>query len=398
MRSGASKCAFASITFSADCSASELGAPCVASKKRRASQRRKPLERIGQVSRWPLMSRSAKPVPSGAWNNSADCASSIRMSACVGPRPPVSPLPRRWPRRAPSPGSPHPSTVPAAPRMRRGRLSSARQAAPKRPVQRARRDRSRSSRPALQWIADFLGRINGGGDEVFGFVGVVAVHCAPSSMRGARSISMIVEIHSLRRTGDAHAATFPLPSPCAVTRCRLAGFVAIGEHDHIAHIFRQTETPQSGRRSAAHAGFPVACMAAKQVSMPSRPSAHRRVQRAAPHRHGKARASSSADQLALYRPLTGEQGAVDRQRRTVRARLSPAPPSPARCRPKDVSARHGSGARRRRQIDAARYEIGFTSVPSSNVLYLPDRESRLGCARRRRDLARARKHMPPWAR
>src|SRR5215218_5737433 len=39
-RSGASKCALASMTFSADCSASELGAPPVSSKKRRASQRR----------------------------------------------------------------------------------------------------------------------------------------------------------------------------------------------------------------------------------------------------------------------------------------------------------------------------------------------------------------------
>ncbi len=91
-RSGASKCALASITLSADCSASELGAPCVASKYLRASQRRKPLARIGQVSRWPLMSMSAKPVLSGVWNSSADCVSSIRMSACVGPRPPVSRL------------------------------------------------------------------------------------------------------------------------------------------------------------------------------------------------------------------------------------------------------------------------------------------------------------------
>ncbi len=64
----------------------------VSSKKRRASQRRKPLARIGQVSRWPLMSRSAKPVPSGVWNSSAVCARSIRISACVGPRPPVSPF------------------------------------------------------------------------------------------------------------------------------------------------------------------------------------------------------------------------------------------------------------------------------------------------------------------
>src|SRR4029453_11763713 len=58
----------------------------------------------------------------------------------------------------------------------------------------------------------------------------------------------VVEVHSLRRTGDAHAPTFPLPSPCAVTRSRLAGGVAISEHDHIAHIFRKTETPESGSR------------------------------------------------------------------------------------------------------------------------------------------------------
>jgi hypothetical protein len=92
MRSGASKCALASITLSADCNASELGAPWVSSKKHRTSQRRKPLARIGQVSRWPLMSRSAKPVPSGAWNSSAAFARSIRMSACFGPRPPGTPL------------------------------------------------------------------------------------------------------------------------------------------------------------------------------------------------------------------------------------------------------------------------------------------------------------------
>src|SRR5262245_29831524 len=35
------------------------------------------------------MPMSAKPVPSGAWNSSAACASSIRISACDGPRPPA---------------------------------------------------------------------------------------------------------------------------------------------------------------------------------------------------------------------------------------------------------------------------------------------------------------------
>ena len=59
VRSGPSKCAFASITLIAECSASEFGAFPVASKKRRASQRRKPLLRIGQVSRWPLICKSA---------------------------------------------------------------------------------------------------------------------------------------------------------------------------------------------------------------------------------------------------------------------------------------------------------------------------------------------------
>ena len=87
----ASKCALASITFSADCSASEFGAPPVLSKKRRVSQRRKPSERIGHVFRWPPMWRSANPIPAAVWNSSADCAISIKMSACLGRAPPTSP-------------------------------------------------------------------------------------------------------------------------------------------------------------------------------------------------------------------------------------------------------------------------------------------------------------------
>ena len=38
---------------------SDLGAPSVASKNRRTSHRLNPLLRMGQVSRWPLISRSA---------------------------------------------------------------------------------------------------------------------------------------------------------------------------------------------------------------------------------------------------------------------------------------------------------------------------------------------------
>ena len=45
--------------------------------------------RTGQVSRWPLMSRSAKPVPSGAWNSSAGargrsgCRPASARAACI---------------------------------------------------------------------------------------------------------------------------------------------------------------------------------------------------------------------------------------------------------------------------------------------------------------------------
>ena len=180
MRSGASKCAFASITFSADCSASELGAPCVASKKRRASQRRKPLARIGQVSRWPLMSRSAKPVPSGAWNSSADCARSIRMSACVGPRPPVSPF---------SSAMASSSAVTRQPALFNC-ARSASNAARSSFFSAASRTRASGAKGApgsvgspldqpFQRIADVLGRIDGGGDKVLGFVRVVVLIARP---------------------------------------------------------------------------------------------------------------------------------------------------------------------------------------------------------------------------
>ncbi len=90
-RSGPSKWALASMTFRADCSASALGAPPVASKNLLASQRRKPLARTGQVSRCPFTRRSAKVVASGAWNSAASCASSIKVSDCLGPRPRSSP-------------------------------------------------------------------------------------------------------------------------------------------------------------------------------------------------------------------------------------------------------------------------------------------------------------------
>jgi hypothetical protein len=124
------------------------GRPRFASKKRRASQRRNPLPRIGQISLWPLMSISAKPMLSGAWNSSAVRASSIRMSACFGRRPPCCHpchhYPHRFHRRAPSPGIPHASTVPSVLRTQRGRLFQCNE-----PVQCIRREGLRPARPSL---------------------------------------------------------------------------------------------------------------------------------------------------------------------------------------------------------------------------------------------------------
>ena len=113
----------------------------------------------------------------------------------------------------------------------------------------------------------------------------------------------VVEIHPLRRAGDAHAPALPLPSPCAVTRRRLAGFVAIGEHDHVAHVVRQIEStqarmskapPMPGGRSPAWRRGRSRC--------PRRPSAHRPDRRGARRRRGMDRASSSAGRPAPCPP------------------------------------------------------------------------------------------------
>jgi hypothetical protein len=52
-------------------------------------------------------------------------------------------------------------------------------------------------------------------------------------------LEQIVEIHALRWAGDPNAASLPFPAPGTVLRRRFAGFVAIGEHDHVANVARQ---------------------------------------------------------------------------------------------------------------------------------------------------------------
>jgi hypothetical protein len=64
-----------------------------------------------------------------------------------------------------------------------------------------------------------------------------------------RGLEQIVEIHPLRRAGDAHAPSLPLPAPGAIPRRRLAGLVAIGEHNHVARIARQIESAKARGRA-----------------------------------------------------------------------------------------------------------------------------------------------------
>ena len=52
-------------------------------------------------------------------------------------------------------------------------------------------------------------------------------------------------IHALRRAGDPNAPPFALPPSRAILRRRFAGFVTVGQHDHVAHVARQIERPEA---------------------------------------------------------------------------------------------------------------------------------------------------------
>ena len=107
---------------------------------------------------------------------------------------------------------------------------------------------------------------------------------APSS---AGAHKHVVEVHSLRRTGDAHAAALSLPAPGAVARRRLAGFVAIGQDDHVAHGFGRSRVRSPEVESAAHAGCRWPAWRRGRSRCPHRSSAPcRRPSRTAPPRHG----------------------------------------------------------------------------------------------------------------
>ena len=177
----------------------------------------------------------------------------------------------------------------------------------------------------------------------------------------AREASRSLKSMPLRRAGDAHAPALALPAPGAVLRRRFAGVVAIGEHDHVAQpraAGRGREGPRS--RAPPMPACPVACMAARQVSMPSPTiSTSLGLGRAAPRRRDTARASSSPARPAPCRCRRGRERCGEWRSAFRRRHASRARPSPARCRPRDVSGRHGSAGRRSRKVEPARTEIGL---------------------------------------
>ena len=125
----------------------------------------------------------------------------------------------------------------------------------------------------------------------------------PRSMRGTRPSSR--SLKSMPRGGRAMRTRrpSPLPAPCAIARRRLAGFVAIGEHDHVADVVRQIESPKPRCRK-------------------------RRPCRVAGRLHG---GEAGLDALADHQHVAGSAQAARHRRGMDRASSSPARPAPCRC-------------------------------------------------------------------
>ena len=98
--------------------------------------------------------------------------------------------------------------------------------------------------------------------------------------------------------------------------------------------------------SPAQVDLPVACIADKLVSMPSRPRARRPDRRGAQRRHDRGRTSSSADRQALSRCRPGSRkcdgSAMGVPSAPVRDQRHHRGPD---SRPRDASDRHESAAR-----------------------------------------------------
>src|SRR5262249_29936789 len=140
----------------------------------------------------------------------------------------------------------------------------------------------------IKWIANLLGRIDGLSDEVLGFVLIVVVHFALSSVRRAQPSSMSLKSRpcggrAMRtrrpwrflRKAQSRAAASPASSPSAKTIT-------------LRTCFGRSRARSPEVESAAQAGWPVASMAVRLVSMPSptRSTSLGLARRTAPPRHG----------------------------------------------------------------------------------------------------------------
>ena len=159
---------------------------------------------------------------------------------------------------------------------------------------------------AVQRIADLLGRVDGGGDQVLGFDRWRRRSSRALLDAGRAAQQQIVEIHALRRAGDAHAPALRAssarrsraPPPRRVRRHRRArSRRARRPADRGCAGRRSRAPPRPDGRSPAWRRGRSRCL--------RRPSARRPARRAAPRRRGTDRASSSADRPAPCRRRRG---------------------------------------------------------------------------------------------
>ena len=125
------------------------------------------------------------------------------------------------------------------------------------------------SNQSIERITNVLGRINGVGDQVFGFEGMVRAHQAFSPMEGARALSRSLKsipcggrAMRTRRPSTSSAERSLEPPPRRGRRHRRAR-----SRRGRRLVDRGHEGPRSIARPMPHR--PVACMAVEHVSMPS---------------------------------------------------------------------------------------------------------------------------------
>ena len=215
--------------------------------------------------------------------------------------------------------------------------------------------------------------------SVIGFNDGVGVHRAPSVERGIAGLEQIVEVHALRRAGDPNAPPFALPAPGAILRRRFAGFVAIGEHDHVANVARQIERAKArGRKRRPGRRFRSPAWRQGRSRSLRRPSARRRARRGALRRRDKARASSSPDRPAPCRRRRGQERCGE-WRSAIRSAPCVTSATIAGQTPPEGCFRPAwkRRARRSRKVEPARAQIGCDGRSLGRLRCLPDRQRRL---------------------